>query len=298
MIDIELLSKAASGEDVTGKKFFEKCRRLAAIDVARDFVTTFVGGVEFDSVLESDILGSHNPSCEVYTECGEGYFVKKIYADCIDPFVAVQLDYIELYAKESACITVCVNDGCKNHEYKVNVSCGVNRIDIRKTGRIFHIYVPKCVEWLESDTGCNCECDCNFCYATIDYESENKDESDLICTSKRPMVVAVSCICLQDEIVCRYADQLANAMRWKTAATIYDFVSVSRRDNPVVRSSKDDAKDKVAMIMSGGDSEGNIVERKESKYWPELYSVQKQVKRSMQKSRCISCRGSKVASAI
>jgi hypothetical protein len=297
MIDLTLLAKAAESKDVTGVNFFKRCRTLAAQELSRDFMNSFKK-LSFNYVTENISIGGIDPERQEYTSVSTGeYYTRKITQHCGDPFTALRVDYIELYSEsEYLCfhINVCV-DGI-SEQFEVCLKAGKNRVEINRYGREIEISVPAEVMFQDTRSeGCSCDHTCCFDY--FDYFGESCGGT-YDTSTESPMVAHVSCVCLPEELVCSYADDLAYALRWKVAACILEDIVTSRRENPLVRSSKDDAKDKVAMILGGADSEGNEVKREESKYWQELWSIQRGVKHSIKKSKCIKCRGTRLASAV
>lgn len=300
MIDLELLSKSASASDISGTRLMEKCRKIASIEVARDFINTFLGKVEFGSVIESEIHGSFLDETPQYTEIAEGtYYVKEVRQRCDEPFMGVRLDYIEVFAQgESLCEEITIWNGYDEIKKEVTIRRGLNRIQLDLVGQVFYIILSgENISWQITESN-YCEAStCGCCYEMSDFESTDLTEETRVSTTKRPMRVSLSCVCLQEEIVCRYSGQLALAMAYKTAACIMENVLTSRRDNPLVRASKEDAKDTIAMLLGGADSEGTETKKEESKYWPEIWAVQRQVKPSLKGSRCVKCRGLKIVSA-
>lgn len=284
MLDIQLLASSASAKDVTGKDFFKRCRRLAAQEIERDIVFKNTS-VEVGKVIESTMVGG-----QLSETIADGLeFQAQFEYASNDPYITNRLDSVSFYSTEECCDQVLIvkSDGV-DLEVKFNSVVGWNTVPLQVKGQSLTVVLANsCMKLMELKTN-NCFVSCEAASVTYLRDGE-KDYSS-------PLRLGISSICDTESIICNLSKSLKYAMRWKTAACILEDILVSRRSNPIINASKDHAKDMLAMIMGGADSEGDEIKREESKYWPELWAVQRSLKNK--NTLCLKCRGPKVLSMI
>lgn len=287
-------AETADSESVTGRDFFEKLRKEAAREVARDFINK-VRFFQVKKVLSSEIDGIfyddnylpyRNTSVQIASNSG-------------DPYFGVEIVGIEFFSKDTGSAKVVVRDSTSCEvEYPINVTCGLNRVDIRRTGRWFDISLisedslelcevinpttnsySRVINWLGGYV-IDCEPVCNgagSCYH-ITYSK-----------GRRLFRVLVNCICDPERIVCQYADHLKHATAWRLLALLMESARYKDDKNRIIRNSQEEALAYYTTIMGGVDPMTGY-DIKAPKYWVELAAVINSINFKTS-SRCFECRG-------
>lgn len=283
-IPLKFFSMLATSEDCNGVNLFKRLRRLACDEVISDFKDALGDGYQWQEVIESDIKGGWD-SKKSEKLIGEDDKVV-IEKHCSDPFLSPEVSSICINSIEDKEVTLCINSGCGVEEKTIKIVCGKNIIPICKTNDSITIWIKEDL-WvydasLSGSCGCgkSCSCDCNSCYQ-VEYGK---------CL---PFQVCVNCVCLDETLICKYAKQFKDALKWRLAALYWEEFDTSCRKNEVARD-KEMAKSRYSKIMGGHDKDGDVTGQKYSKYWPKLWALAKRVKGSLKHTRCVQCRGRRV----
>ncbi len=274
-IPLKLFSKLANEEDINGKGLFERLRKKACENVADDFKDALMNcGYHWDEVIQSEVRGgwSKNSKC-----VEDSRFEIEIYKDCTDPYITPQVCTVAVKAKTETIATLTTTKGKESTTEEITLTCGENIFEIDYDGDVSIAIEGELSLYSAISCSCTSTCNCGSCYAI---------KGDSV------FQVSVSCVCLDETLICKYKKQLKQALKLNLTACFWEEFEGTCRKNEVARGLEEDAQIKYARIM-GGDSQAfpDKIERKDSKYWPKIWNAAKRVKGSLRQSKCLKCRG-------
>lgn len=254
-VEAKTFSKSANVEDMTGQEMFLRLRRNAARRVAKDFLKKLNDKYDVEEVADRVTLGDIDES---YLATTKTYKIENYH-----PQTSLHLEMIKVYVDRDGTVDIEVNE----HVSTYNVSKGYNSFRRDDQGDTLEITVTG-IDGLQIAYGYrpgNC--------GTCAYSSG---------TLPGILTFAVRC----DQIICLFAEDLADATRYMTAALLMEEVEYSDRSNPLVRNGKESAGRIRARILGGEDPVTEI--KNSSLYWKEIGEVVSKAKLS---GPCVTCTG-------
>lgn len=247
---------AATVDDLTGKEMFLRLRREASRRTAKDFLARLETKFAVEEVAERVTLG------DVDTDYMANTATYKLVNNY--PQTSLHLEVIKVYAEQAGQITITVNDVASTHA----VLAGYNTFTRDDQADTLTITVTG-VDGLRFAYGYRHYYDCGRC----------AEQSGTL-----PGIITFAVRC--DQIICLFAEDLADATRYMTAALLMEEVEFSDRTNPLVRNGKESAGRIRARILGGEDPVTEI--RNSSLYKSAIDAV---VARAKLSGPCVTCKG-------
>lgn len=293
-VSLKTFAKTATEEDGTGAELFKRLRREAARQVANDFMGKLSKTVTFKDVLDHSIVGTFSNQ-HVLNNVPK-WAGRRILSHSTNPHVKARVDYIEVKSRTSAVKEFHYEvDGIGGNSIRHILRPGITRIPMNLTGGEIRIWFDISdlelydTGWSTDCTEC-CEESCNTCHGCASVYNEY---SECCATWKSanimPFRVSVSCICDRSDLVCYYANLLADALRYKIAVLLMEEAIYSDRTNYFVRNSSSEARGMIASIMGGEDPDTGF--KQPSKYWQAIQVAVSNVKENLNGNPCLSCTG-------
>ena len=280
-IPFKLWAKLATDEDISGKRMFERISRQACENLVSDFLAA-IPNANWHDVVSSKTYGLFT---DEVIDCS-GIVGRKVTKACLDPYLSPQTVSICLYSKiDIEGFELSIKDDCGIEVIETDIVCGKNVIDIGRTSDIEIFFESEGTQFCSADKksvcGCSSSCDCS-CFNCYEIDEIG------FCV---PFQLCVNCICLPEEMICKYKYQLKDALKWQIAGLFWEAFEVTCNKNEVARNMVKNARVQADKIFGGATSdEFEKIARRDSKYWRALYNALKRIK--LKPSACTSCKGS------
>ncbi|CAH1002676.1 hypothetical protein LEM8419_03548 [Neolewinella maritima] len=259
-VALRTFAHTATEEDKTARELFLRLRRLAAEQVAADFLHRLGEKYEVEEVAERRTLGDLDTNKLV----PEGAFKLERYA----PMLRLRLDKLTVYADRLGNATLTLN----GVETTVLLQQGYNDIETDVTA--------------DTITGSLVGVDGLQLARTTSYGLRGTTAKS---TGATYGAAQLHYVALCDQIVCAFAQSLGRATRFMTAALLMQELEYSDRDNPLARNGKESAGRIYASIMGTRDPVTDL--KHDSKYYRELSMA---VARAKLSGPCVSCTGQRI----
>lgn len=305
-ITLKLAASSATEEDVRGIDMLRRLETLAIDLAAQDFLMKLSPKVQFKKVCDTARVGFHDKddftAPQLRTKVGVEL---EKYGN--DRYKRLYVEYIEIKVKETVKQKIVyIEDSSGVTQKKFNIKPGMNKLYLNYTSK------DDCVkvyfdaddvtlydnEGIYTGAGC-CECwsdsQCFKVKGIIDYLGGEGWED---ATSYNGIGISAQCKCDSNELVCQYRDELRFAIWYRMGILVMDEVLATDRSNPLVRNSKESARQNLLKWHGGINPQTGFEEKGE--YHKSVWQVVNQVRYSINphETDCMVCESLKVVSAI
>lgn len=264
-VEARTLVQTATSEDLTGIESFRSLRREAAVRTGRDFLHRLKKKYNIAEVAERRTVGDINTTHLV--KSGEFTITR------LGPQTTLHLEQFKVWASEAGEIEMVFNCG---EPVRHPVTCGYNTLLVTGvSGDVIKVCITGVgdVHLAALYHASTCGCDC----ASL--------------TGAAVAIVTFSLRC--DHILCLFAEDLAFATRYMTAALLMEQVEFSDRKNLLARNSKESAGRIRARILGGKDPVTEL--NNSSLYWQEINQA---VQDAVLDGPCVTCNGTQYIEQI
>lgn len=223
-ISFQRLQELQDAENVTVEKLYREIHDRSVDEVSTEFFHYLDWEkLRWNSQLEDYTLGHHG---EEVRETGYDQAFIEVYKDCSDTLKAIKIDEISFISDCDADTTIYIKDGLIEHKIQVRLlGQTVNRFPLGyiSFNNKVDIYIKNCENFTlydyKNSCGCSGQCNCYICNGC--FYAKSGFETDGVKTYKKNGIqINGACMCDPGKIICKYAQFLTIALRYKIGINI------------------------------------------------------------------------------